>query len=128
MNNTSGRTSDEKDEARHFYAVGTVLVRAIADEISEMALTGDGISRWELKRLHDQLSHVYEILGSHTVFGMRDEPVTDGSPKALRAYWDTYSDGAPVTIVVGPRVAGAGQRRRCVRLRYPVASQDHKYR
>jgi len=104
MNNDPfGRSPDEiEDEARHSYAKGTVVLRTIADELSEIALKGDRISRWELKRLHGQLSHVYEILGTHTVFGMRDEPVTDGSPKALWAYWDTYSDGTPVTIVVGP--------------------------
>ena len=111
-NDAFGRTIDEiDDEARYGYAVGTVALRAIADELSEIALRGDGINRWELKRRHDQLYDLYELLGTHTVFGMRDEPVTDGSPKALWAYWDTYSDGTPVTIVVGPRVVGAGRRR-----------------
>src|SRR6476646_6896896 len=111
-NDAFGRTIDEiDDEARYGYAVGTVALRAIADELSEIALRGDGINRWELKRLHDQLYDLYELLGTHTVFGMGNEPVSDGSAKALWAYWDTFSDGTPVTIVVGPRVAGAGRRR-----------------
>jgi hypothetical protein len=102
-NDAFGRTIDEiEDEARHGYAVGTVALRAIADELSQIALKEHGINRWELKRLHDQLYDLYELLGTHTVFGMRDEPVTDGSPKALWAYGDTYSDGTPVTIVAGP--------------------------
>jgi hypothetical protein len=103
LNNDSfGRTPDEiEDEARHGYAVGTVALRAVADEISEIVRT-----RWEREHLHNELYCFYELLGTHTVFGMRDEPVTDGSPKALWAYWDTYSDGTPVTIVVGPPSSG----------------------
>ena len=104
MNNDRfGRTPDEiDDEARHGYAVGTVALRAIADELSEIALKGDGISRWELKRLHDQLYDVYELLGSQTVFGMGNEPVADGSegPLGLPGHlqrWHTRLDrgGAP---------------------------------
>jgi hypothetical protein len=67
-----------------------------------MALKGDTISRGRLGLLHDQLFKVYELMGSHTVFGMGDEPVTDGEPATVWAYWDTYSDGTPVTMVVGP--------------------------
>ena len=39
MNNDAfGRIPDEmEDEARHCYAKGTVLLRAIADELSEIA-------------------------------------------------------------------------------------------
>ena len=103
MNNDSfGRTPDEiEDEARHGYAVGTVALRAVADKISEIVRT-----RWEREHLHNELYYLYELLGTHTVFGMRDEPVTDSSPKALWAYWDTYSDGTPVTIVVRPPSSG----------------------
>jgi hypothetical protein len=42
----------------------------------------------ELKLLHAQLVNVYELFGSQTVFGMDNE--------------DTYRDGTPVSIVVGP--------------------------
>jgi hypothetical protein len=69
-NDPSGRTPGEIDEARHGYAVGTVRLRAIADELSEIALKGDGISHLKLKLLDAQLSDVYEILGSRTVFGI----------------------------------------------------------
>ena len=63
--NRFGLTPDEiDDEAQHFHAEGTVLVRAIADEISEIAQKGDRISRLELKRLHAQLVNVYELIGS----------------------------------------------------------------
>ena len=75
------------------------VLRAIADEISEIALTGDGISRLELKRLHAQLSNVYELIGGQTVFGM--ETSQSPTPKAAGPT-DTYSDGTPVSIVVGP--------------------------
>jgi len=103
MNNDSfGRTSDEiGDEARHGYAVGTVVLRAIADKVGEIAL-----SRWEREHLHNELYDLYELLGTHTVFGMGNEPVSDGSAKALWAYWDTFSDGTPVTIAVGPPRSG----------------------
>ncbi len=98
-----GRTPhDIEDEARHSYAEGTVVLRAIADELSKIALKGDTINQWELKHLNDQLYKVYELLGSHTVFGMGDEPATDAELAALNAYRDTYSDGTPVSIVVGP--------------------------
>ncbi|MGZ4513349.1 MAG: hypothetical protein ACXVX5_01205 [Mycobacterium sp.] len=98
-----GRTPDEiEDEARHSYAEGTVVLRAIADELSKIALNGDTINRWKLKHLHDQLYKVYELLGSHTVFGMGDEPATDAELAAVDAYRDTYSDGTPVAIVAGP--------------------------
>ena len=106
-NDAFGRTIDEiEDEARYGYAVGTVALRAIADELSQIALKEHGINRWELKHLHDQLYDLYELLGTHTVFGMGNEPVSDGSAKALWAYWDTFSDGTPVTIVVGPPSSG----------------------
>jgi hypothetical protein len=104
--NRFGRTPDEiEDEARHDYAYGTVRLRAIADKISEIVPT-----RWEREHHHNELYYLYELLGTHTVFGMGDEPVTDGEPPSVWAYWDTYSDGTPVSIVVGPREAGAGQR------------------
>jgi hypothetical protein len=84
---TFGLTPDEiEDEARHFYAVGTVRLRAIADGISEIAPKGDSLL--ELALLHVQLVNIYELIGSQTVFGMDNE--------------DTYSDGTPVSIVVGP--------------------------
>ena len=68
---TFGLTPDEvEDEARHFYAVGTVCLRAIADEISEIAQKGDRISLLELKLLHARLVNVYELIGSQTVFGI----------------------------------------------------------
>jgi hypothetical protein len=93
-----GRTPDEiVDQARHDYAVGTVRLRAIADELSEIALKGDGISQLELRLLHAQLFDVYTLIGSQTVFEMENE---DAEPTA--AYQDTYSDGTPVSIVVGP--------------------------
>jgi len=93
-NDRFGRTPDEiEDEARYGYAVGTVVLRAFADKVSEIAP-----SRWEREHLHKKLFYLYELLGTHTVFGMGDEPVTDGSPKAVWAYWDTYSDGTPVSI------------------------------
>ena len=99
MNNDRfGRTPEEQlDEARHFYAVGTVRLRAIADEISEIAQKGEGMSLLELKRLHARLFDVYALIGSQTVFEMENE---DAMPTA--AYQDTYSDGTPVSIVVGP--------------------------
>jgi hypothetical protein len=93
-----GRTPDEiVDQARHDYAVGTVVLRAIADEISEIAQKGEGMSLLELKRLHARLFDVYALIGSQTVFEMENE---DAMPTA--AYQDTYSDGTPVSIVVGP--------------------------
>jgi hypothetical protein len=61
-NDPLGRTPDEiEDQARHFYAEGTVLVRAIADEISEIAQKGDRISQGRLGLLHDRLSAVSRI-------------------------------------------------------------------
>jgi hypothetical protein len=102
--NTSGQASDQKDKdvARHSYAKGTVVLRAIADELSEIALIGGGIREWELKRLHDRLLDVYQILCGRTVFDFEDETVIDGGPAWAWPCWDTYSDGTPVSIVVGP--------------------------
>ena len=40
-----GRTPDEtEDEARHSYAKGTVLLRCIADELTEIALNLDPLT------------------------------------------------------------------------------------
>ena len=104
MNNDRfGRTPDEvEDEARYAYAKGTVLLRAVADRLSAITLKGNPIDRHDLRRLHDQLFEVYELLGSETVFGMGDEPATDAEQAALYAYRDTYSDGTLVTTVIGP--------------------------
>lgn len=107
-----GRTPDEiVDQARHDYAVGTVALRAMADELSEIALRGDGINRWELKHRHDQLYDLYELLGTHTVFGMRDEPVSDGSAKPSGPTGIPSAMAHPSRSRWGPRVAGAGRRR-----------------
>jgi hypothetical protein len=99
MNNDRfGRTPEEQiDEARHFYAVGTVRLRAIADELSEIAQKREGMSLLELKLLHARLFDVYALIGCQTVFEMDNE---DDVPTA--AYQDNYSDGTPVSIVVGP--------------------------
>jgi hypothetical protein len=97
------RTRDEiEDESRHSRAEGTVVLRATADELLQIAVSGKTISPRRLKRLHAHLFHVYELLGSHTVFGMGDEPATDAEQAALDTYRDTYSDGTLVSIVVGP--------------------------
>ena len=76
------------DEAKHFYAVGIERLRAIGDEISDIAQKGDRISLLALKRLHAHLVNVYELVEGQTVFGMDNE--------------DTHSDGGPLSIVVGP--------------------------
>ena len=64
MNNDRfGRTPDElEDEARYSYAAGTLVLRAIADKLTDIALKGDTIGRSTLKRLHVDLSYVYELL------------------------------------------------------------------
>jgi hypothetical protein len=84
---TCGLTPEEiEDEARHFYAEGTVKLRAMADEISEIAPTFD--SKFILMLLRVQLVDVHQLIASQTIDGMDDR--------------DTYSDGTPVSIVVGP--------------------------
>jgi hypothetical protein len=98
MNNDwFGQTPEAKDEARSFYAVGTVSLRGIADVLSEIAQKGEALSKLELKLLHRRLYDVYALIGYQTVFEMDNE---DNVPTA--AYQDTYSDGTPVSIVVGP--------------------------
>jgi hypothetical protein len=98
-----GRTTDEiEDEARHDYAKVTVVLRDIADELNEIALNGNTIRRWKLERFLDQLDEIYELVGDRTVWSMGDEPATDAEQSAVDAYRDTYSDGTPVSIVVGP--------------------------
>jgi hypothetical protein len=108
MNNDSvGRTPDEiEDEARHSYATGTVLLRAIADELNELTLKCEPISDWRLVRLHGQLGSIHELLANHTVWSMGDEPANDAEHAALAAYRGTYSDGRPVSIVVGSSSSG----------------------
>jgi hypothetical protein len=107
-----GRTPDEiEDEARHAYAEGTVILRDIADGLRKIAVSGNTIREWQLERFNDQLCKIYELLGGQTVWRTGHEPVTDGEPASVWGYWNTYSDGTPVSIVMGPRVAGAGRRR-----------------
>jgi hypothetical protein len=70
--NRFGVTPDElEDEAKHFYGVGTLRLRAIADEISEIAQKGDRISRGRRGLLHDRLS-----AGSRITAVPAGEPVT----------------------------------------------------
>src|SRR5258705_7682664 len=86
---TFGLTPDEiEDEARHFHAEGTVLVRAIAIRSARSPKRGTELAYWNSSMLHVQLVNVYELIGSPTVFGMDNA--------------GTYSDGTPVSIVVGP--------------------------
>jgi hypothetical protein len=102
-NNPYERTPDEiEDEARHSYAYGTVILRAIADEISEITLNGLTIRRCKLELLLDQLYKIYELLGDRTVWRMGDEAAIEAEDPALDAYRDTYSDDSPVSIVLGP--------------------------
>jgi PII-like signaling protein len=63
MNNDRfGRTPGEiEDAARHSYAEGTVVFRAIADDFREIAVKGATISRGRLGLLHDRLSAVSRI-------------------------------------------------------------------
>jgi hypothetical protein len=90
MNNDRwGRTPDEiDDDAKHFYTESTVSLRAVVDDLSEIAQKVDAKTRLELKRLRAQLVDVYVQIGYHTVFEMDNA--------------DTYSDGTPVSIVAGP--------------------------
>src|ERR1700752_1986198 len=75
MNDDSfGRTPAEiVDEARHCYAVGTVRLRAIADELSEIAQKGEGISQSELLRRLDHLVMVYALIGYHADCEMKND-------------------------------------------------------
>jgi hypothetical protein len=85
--NRFGLTPDEvEDEAKHFYAIGTLRLRAMADEISEIAPTAD--SKFVLELLQVQLVDVHQLIVCQTIDGMDDS--------------GTYSDGTPVSIVVGP--------------------------
>jgi hypothetical protein len=103
-----GRTPDEvEDEAKHTFAEGVVTLSAVANRLNTIATEGKPINRWDLKRLHDQLYEVYEQLGSATVFGMGQDPATDAEEAALDSYCDTYSDGTPVAIVIGPSNSSA---------------------
>src|SRR6476659_7761115 len=108
MNNDSfGRTSDEiGDEARHGYAVGTVVLRAIADKVGEIAP-----SRWEREHLHNELYDLYELLGTHTVFGMGNEPVSTAQRRPSGPTGIPSAMAHPSRSRWGPRVAGAGRRR-----------------
>jgi hypothetical protein len=91
-----------EDEARHAYANGTVVLGAVADEISEIALNGLTIRRCKLDLLLDQLYEICELLGDRTVWSMGDDPAIDADEDAVDAYRDTSSDGTPVSMVVGP--------------------------
>src|SRR6476661_1864625 len=104
MNNDRlARTPEEiEDEARHDYAYGTVRLRAIADEISEIALNGLTIRRCKLDLLLGQLYEIYELLAERTVWRMGDEAAIEAEDPAVDAYRDTFSDGSPVSLVVGP--------------------------
>jgi hypothetical protein len=90
MNNDRwGRTPDEiDDDAKHFYTESTVSLRAVVDDLSEIAQKVDAKTRLELKRLRAQLVDVYVQIGYHTVFEMDNA--------------DTFTDGTPVAIVAGP--------------------------
>ena len=54
-NDRVGRRPEEIDEARHSRAKGTVVVRAIADELTQIAVSGGKIRLGKLKHLHSQL-------------------------------------------------------------------------
>src|SRR6476660_241785 len=94
-----GRTPEELDKARYAYAKGTLLLRAIEDELSEIAVNGLVVRRCKLERLIDQLEDIYELLGALTVWGMADDATGDPEDPALVAYRDTYSNGSPVSKV-----------------------------
>jgi hypothetical protein len=102
MNNDRfGRTPDEvEDEARYAYAAGTIVLRAAADRLSAIYPEGKPIDRRDLRRLHERLYTVYELLGCQTVLGMGDEPATDAEQAANDRYRDTYSDGTLVSILL----------------------------
>jgi hypothetical protein len=96
------RTPEEIDDARHSKSKATVVLRAIADALTEIAATRDRISAREVKHLHDQLLTVCQLLDGHIIWSMEDEPATFADEAARDAYRDTYSDDTPVSIVVGP--------------------------
>jgi len=101
-NDRVGRRPEEIDEARHSRAKGTVVVRAIADELTQIAVSGGKIRLGKLKHLHSQLFKVYQLLDGHIGWSMEDELATFADDAALDAYRDTFSDGTPVSIGVGP--------------------------
>jgi hypothetical protein len=101
--NRFGLSPDEiDDEAKHAFAKGTLSIKAIDDKLSAIHLEGYPIHRREIYDIRDRLYEVYELLSSVTVLGMGEGPATDSEEAALDSYCDTYSDGTPVAIVIGP--------------------------
>jgi hypothetical protein len=96
-----GRTQDELDDhAKHSFATGAVLVRAVADKLSEITYEGNPINRDQLDRIHGQLYELWLTFYSETLDRVGPEPTTGAELMILDAYDGTYSDGSPVSITV----------------------------
>jgi hypothetical protein len=106
MKKVGGRGSAHKheDTVRHAYAKGTVVLRGLADQLSEICYDSRSITRDELRSLHGRLHEVSELLYWATLSDwvaveLSDLGSDDWNDADIDAFCDTYSDGVPVSRV-----------------------------
>ena len=85
----------DEDTTRYHFAQGSLLLRGLADCVSQIFHEGRPIAEAELRRIHEEPRGMWWILISETLQGI--EPATDAlNEDVLAAYHSTYSDGTYV--------------------------------
>jgi hypothetical protein len=89
---------EDEDLTRFHFARGSLLLCDVADRLSDVVHGGKHLTENDLRRMHTDLRHVWDILGERTIASIGpDEGATDDA--AIVRHRSTYSDGSPVSHV-----------------------------
>jgi hypothetical protein len=89
----------DEDTTKHHFAQGSLLLRGLADRMSEIFHSGRPIGEYELRGMHTDLKDLWNILTSETLDGI--EPAEGAAdPSVLARYHGTYADGTCVALAL----------------------------
>jgi hypothetical protein len=85
----------DEDVAKYDFVRGSLLIRGLADRVSDIFYGGRHIAEHDLRGMHADLKRLWDILSAETIAGVGPADDSVGCAAAER-YHFTYSDGSQV--------------------------------
>lgn len=90
-----------EDVTKYHFAKGSQLLRGLADHVSEIYHRGRHINEHELRSMHADLKHLWDIVRAETIAGIPPDQEGTASGGAAK-YHQFYSDGTQVVHILHP--------------------------
>jgi hypothetical protein len=99
INRSSMTPDQDEDTTKYHFAQGSLLLRGLADRVSEIFHSGRPIGEYELRGMHTDLKDLWNILTSETLDGTAPAGGA-ANPSAVARYRATYTDGTCVALLL----------------------------